>query len=69
MKKITFLTGGCRSGKSRYALELAEKIIDNTKIFIATCMPFDEEMKQRGARHQKDRGKSWITLEVPIDLP
>jgi adenosylcobinamide kinase/adenosylcobinamide-phosphate guanylyltransferase len=26
-------------------------------------------MRQRVARHQKDRGKTWITLEVPIDLP
>ena len=69
MKKITFLTGGCRSGKSRYALELAQKFAGGQQIFIATCMPFDEEMKQRVARHQKDRGKNWITLEVPIDLP
>lgn len=69
MKKITFLTGGCRSGKSRYALELAEKIGGRQQIFIATCMPFDEEMKQRVARHQMVRGKKWITLEVPIELP
>lgn len=69
MKKIKFVTGGCRSGKSRHALELAEKFDANQKIFMATCVPFDEEMKQRVARHQKDRGKSWMTLEVPIDLP
>lgn len=69
MKKITFLTGGCRSGKSRQALELAEKLAGDQQIFIATCMPFDEEMKQRVARHQKDRGKNWITLEAPLELP
>jgi adenosylcobinamide kinase/adenosylcobinamide-phosphate guanylyltransferase len=69
VKKITFVTGGCRSGKSRHALELAGKFADDQKIFMATCVPFDEEMKQRVARHQKDRGKSWVTLEVPIDLP
>jgi adenosylcobinamide kinase/adenosylcobinamide-phosphate guanylyltransferase len=26
-------------------------------------------MRRRVARHQQDRGKSWNTLEVPIDLP
>lgn len=69
MKKITFVTGGCRSGKSRHALALAEKFGNDQKIFMATCVPFDEEMKQRVARHQRDRAKSWLTLEVPIDLP
>jgi adenosylcobinamide kinase/adenosylcobinamide-phosphate guanylyltransferase len=69
MNEITIVIGGCRSGKSRYALDLAGKLSENKKIFIATCLPQDEEMRQRVARHQKDRGKTWITLEVPIDLP
>ncbi len=69
MNEITFVIGGCRSGKSRYALDLAGKLSENKKIFIATCLPQDEEMRQRVARHQKNRGKTWITLEVPIDLP
>jgi adenosylcobinamide kinase/adenosylcobinamide-phosphate guanylyltransferase len=69
MNAITFVVGGCRSGKSRYALDLAAQLSEKQKIFIATCLPQDEEMRQRVARHQKDRGKSWITLEVPIDLP
>ena len=69
MNEITFVIGGCRSGKSRYALDLAGTLSENKKIFIATCLPQDEEMRQRVTRHQKDRGKTWITLEVPIDLP
>jgi adenosylcobinamide kinase/adenosylcobinamide-phosphate guanylyltransferase len=69
MNEITFVIGGCRSGKSRYALDLAGKLSEDKKIFIATCLPQDEEMRQRVARHQKDRGKTWITREVPIDLP
>ena len=69
MNEITFVIGGCRSGKSRYALDLAGRLSENKKIFIATCLPQDEEMRQRVNRHQKDRGKTWITLEVPIDLP
>ena len=69
MNETIFILGGCRSGKSRHALELAGKFTENQRIFIATCVPSDEEMKQRVARHQKDRGKSWKTLEVPIHLP
>jgi adenosylcobinamide kinase/adenosylcobinamide-phosphate guanylyltransferase len=69
LNQSIFILGGCRSGKSRYALELAGKFTENHKIFIATCVPADEEMKQRVARHQKDRGESWKTLEVPIRLP
>ncbi len=69
MNESIFILGGCRSGKSRYAVDLAGRFSKNQKIFIATCVPADEEMKQRIARHQKDRGKNWKTLEVPIYLP
>jgi adenosylcobyric acid synthase len=66
---LTFLLGGCRSGKSRHALELAEKISRYSRIFIATCLPADEEMKGRVANHQKERGSGWSTVEAPILLP
>ncbi|MCP4369382.1 MAG: bifunctional adenosylcobinamide kinase/adenosylcobinamide-phosphate guanylyltransferase [Deltaproteobacteria bacterium] len=69
MKETTFILGGCRSGKSRHALELAEKIQANKRIFIATCIPHDDEMKERIDRHKKDRDKSWKTFEVPVQLP
>lgn len=63
------IVGGCRSGKSRYALELAEQIPGDRRIFIATCVPCDDEMKQRVAHHQKERGQTWSTIEVPVLLP
>lgn len=69
MKEITFVIGGCRSGKSRHALELSEKISGDSKIFIATCLPADEEMKERVANHQKERGAGWSTVESAIFLP
>ncbi len=47
MKEITFVTGGCRSGKSGYALEAAKKYSGEKKIFIATCVPYDDEMEKR----------------------
>ena len=69
MKEIILVIGGCRSGKSRYALELAKKTQGDRRIFIATCVPRDKEMKMRVARHKEERGKDWSTVEVPIRLP
>ncbi len=69
MNKTTFVLGGCRSGKSGHALKLAEETTGSKRLFIATCIPQDEEMKQRVMRHQQDRNKSWDTAEVPLLLP
>ena len=69
MKEVIFVIGGCRSGKSRYALETADGISKKEKIFIATCVPHDAEMEQRVDRHQKERGRNWQTAETPVHLP
>ncbi len=60
--------GGCRSGKSSHALELAEKI-SGKRSFLATCIPYDDEMKERVSHHQEGRSRDWITIEVPVELP
>lgn len=65
--KTTLVTGGSRSGKSRYALQLAKKT-NNPKIFIATAEPLDEEMAERISNHRKERGKEWATIEESLDL-
>lgn len=59
--------GGCRSGKSSHALELAEKI-SGKRIFLATCIPYDDEMKERVSHHQQGRSRDWITIEAPVKL-
>ena len=69
MKEVTFVIGGCRSGKSRQALETAEGMPGDHKTFIATCIPHDAEMEQRVAQHQEERSPIWRTVETPIDLP
>ena len=69
MKETILVVGGCRSGKSRRALELAESYQFAGKIFIATCIPHDEEMQMRVQRHQAERDKSWHTVEAPVQLP
>jgi adenosylcobinamide kinase / adenosylcobinamide-phosphate guanylyltransferase len=59
--------GGARSGKSAYALEVAEAACAE-RLYVATATPGDEEMAARIARHQTDRGRGWSTLEEPLDV-
>ncbi len=66
--QTTFIIGGCRSGKSRYALELGQQLPEQSRIFIATCKPRDEEMQQRVAKHQSERDPSWKTMEIPLQI-
>ena len=65
MKKITFITGGARSGKSSFALEQASGIAGK-KAYIATAEALDEEMRMRIEDHRKQRGKEWDTFEEPL---
>ena len=62
MSKIVFITGGQRSGKSRYAQALAEKW-SQTPIYLATARYWDEDFKKRIERHRSDRGEHWKTIE------
>lgn len=63
---VILITGGARSGKSSHALELADAV--GKKVFIATAMPLDDEMRDRIAKHQEDRDPSFITIEAPVSL-
>jgi adenosylcobinamide kinase/adenosylcobinamide-phosphate guanylyltransferase len=66
MKRITLVTGGSRSGKSKHALELAASY--NNKAFIATAEATDDEMRARIERHRRERDPSFHTWEEPVDL-
>jgi adenosylcobinamide kinase/adenosylcobinamide-phosphate guanylyltransferase len=66
-KRMIFVTGGCRSGKSRYALHYANQHFSK-KLFLATCEVLDEEMAQRIENHKKMRGPEWHTVEEPVDI-
>lgn len=67
MAEIILVTGGARSGKSGYSESLAKNLGENI-LYIATAIPFDGEMKNRIAKHQKTRPKSWETYEGYEDL-
>ena len=60
--RIIFITGGVRSGKSRYAQEIALALSYNP-IYLATARVWDEDFKERIRRHQQDRDERWTNLE------
>jgi adenosylcobinamide kinase/adenosylcobinamide-phosphate guanylyltransferase len=66
-KKIIFITGGARSGKSRFAEELAQRF-SRPKAYLATAQALDEEMAERIRRHRENRSGDWQTLEEPIKV-
>ena len=67
-KKIIFITGGARSGKSFFAQEFSRKF-PGPKAYLATAQALDEEMAERILRHQGNRSADWQTLEEPLKVP
>ena len=61
------MLGGARSGKSRYAQQLAERLW-RKPVFLATAEVTDDEMAARIAKHRADRGARWQCMEEPLDL-
>jgi adenosylcobinamide kinase/adenosylcobinamide-phosphate guanylyltransferase len=65
---VSLIVGGARSGKSRFAEELASK--STGKVFyVATATAVDEEMKARIHHHQIRRPAHWELHECPLALP
>lgn len=67
MSKIILVTGGARSGKSSFAESLCEQR-NNSTAYIATSIPFDEEMKDRVKKHKESRPQNWETYEIYKDI-
>lgn len=67
--RIIFCSGGCRSGKSAKALELAAwapGFAGSGRVFVATLEARDREMRERVEAHRLERGQGWQTLEIPL---
>jgi adenosylcobinamide kinase/adenosylcobinamide-phosphate guanylyltransferase len=68
------ILGGQKSGKSRRAEQLAATWLaeaGHRAVFIATAQPWDAEMQERIARHQRDRAErvpGMQTVEEPLQL-
>jgi adenosylcobinamide kinase/adenosylcobinamide-phosphate guanylyltransferase len=68
MAKLVLVTGGARSGKSRFAeARVAELAPGGPWRYVATAEALDDEMRARIARHQARRGPAWSTVEAPRD--
>jgi adenosylcobinamide kinase / adenosylcobinamide-phosphate guanylyltransferase len=73
--KSELILGGQKSGKSRRAELLARQWLaqssNHRAVLIATAQPWDDEMRQRIARHQADRAErvpGMATVEEPMAL-
>jgi adenosylcobinamide kinase/adenosylcobinamide-phosphate guanylyltransferase len=64
---LVLIGGGSRSGKSTHALTLA-RAAGTRRGFLATSEAIDDEMTQRIARHQEERGAEFLTIEEPLEL-
>jgi adenosylcobinamide kinase/adenosylcobinamide-phosphate guanylyltransferase len=71
MPTSLLVTGGARSGKSRFARAWAE-MLPGPRLFVATAgeQAGDAEMAERIARHRREREQLWSgTIEEPLDVP
>lgn len=65
--RVTFVLGGARSGKSRFAENVAfQSGLD--RHYLATSQIYDDEMRERVALHREQRGEHWTTHEEPMAL-
>jgi adenosylcobinamide kinase/adenosylcobinamide-phosphate guanylyltransferase len=65
-KTVTLVLGGVRSGKSRYAQQLGERV--DRVMFVATAQALDDEMQRKIDRHRDSRPHHWTTVEEPLAL-
>jgi len=65
--KLVLVLGGARSGKSRFAQQMAADMAGKV-LFVATAEAGDEEMRARIARHRESRPAGWRTMEVTDGL-
>lgn len=68
MSRVILVTGGARSGKSRFA-ETRTLALGRPAIYVATAEPWDAEMAARIATHKARRGPEWREHPAPLDLP
>ena len=67
MGELTLLLGGARSGKSTLAEKLASQRSKRV-LYVATAVPFDDEMELRIKNHREKRSLTWKTLESPTGI-
>ena len=63
--ELILVTGGVRSGKSRWAQDAALERGGDDVTVIATARAVDDEMRERIEAHQRSRPGAWRTIEAP----
>lgn len=59
---VYYISGGERSGKSRYAMNLALELAANP-VYLATSRKWDADFETRVKRHQSERDDRWENWE------
>ncbi len=66
-RRIVLVGGGVRSGKSAFAVALGRRL-GARRAFVATARAYDDEMRDRIARHVVERGAEFRTVEEPVAI-
>ena len=64
---IILITGGVKSGKTKYAQTLADRLFEE-KTYLATAECIDGEMEKRIQKHRAERDGSYTTIEEPVRI-
>ncbi|MCE7059167.1 bifunctional adenosylcobinamide kinase/adenosylcobinamide-phosphate guanylyltransferase [Dyadobacter sp. CY343] len=64
---IIYISGGVRSGKSRYAQTLALQRSANP-VYVATAKIWDDDFAKRVELHRNERGPEWTLFEQQREL-
>jgi adenosylcobinamide kinase/adenosylcobinamide-phosphate guanylyltransferase len=64
---IILITGGERSGKSRFAQSLALQK-NSHPAYIATARKWDADFEKRIQRHQQERSEAWHNYEIERNI-
>lgn len=64
---IYYISGGQKSGKSRFAQELALKLSPQP-VYLATARVWDQDFRERIQQHRSNRGNAWTNIEKDKDI-
>lgn len=68
MGQLILVVGGARSGKSRFAQDLARQVGGDDVLYVATAESHDDEMSRRIELHRQSRPPKWRTIERPLGV-
>jgi adenosylcobinamide kinase/adenosylcobinamide-phosphate guanylyltransferase len=66
-RPLVLVTGGARSGKTRFALATAQRW-ELPLVYLATAQAGDVGMAERIAKHRAERDARWRTIEEPLEV-